>query len=208
MLVDFARASPLSLFEQPAIRVFSNLLAHFCELESQLNSTEAAQSIVAGLRDAGINFVATLPDINLAELLRAVEEERDFIHVPLCREEEGIGICAGAYLVGKKCAAIMQNGGFFNSNNAIVSTLLQYQIPLLLMIYFAGDVGDRTFGSTGSMTEPVLQALGIRYYVMRDSEDAPELIRRAQILAEDCRRPVALLLTKEVLGRRPALRSL
>jgi sulfopyruvate decarboxylase subunit alpha len=141
-------------------------------------------------------------------LLQAVEEEREFTHVPLCREEEGIGICAGAYLVGKKCAAIMQNGGFFNSNNAIVSTLLQYQIPLLLMIYYAGDVGDRTFSSTGGMTEPVLQALDIRYYVMRDSNDAPELIRRAQILTEDSRRPVALLLTKEVLGRRPALKSL
>ena len=35
------------------------------------------------------------------------------------------------------------------------------------------------------MTEPVLQALGIRYYVMRDIDDAPELIKRAQILAED-----------------------
>jgi sulfopyruvate decarboxylase TPP-binding subunit len=58
------------------------------------------------------------------------------------------------------------------------------------------------------MTEPVLQALDIRYYVMRDSNDAPELIRRAQILTEDSRRPVALLLTKEVLGRRPALKSL
>jgi sulfopyruvate decarboxylase subunit alpha len=173
-----------------------------------VNSIEAARTIVAGLRGAGINLIATLPDVNLAELLRAVEEEREFIHVPLCREEEGVGICAGAYLVGKKCAAIMQNGGFFNSNNAIVSTLLQYQIPLLLMIYYAGDVGDRTFSSTGSMTEPVLQALGIRYYVMRDNDDAPELIRRAQILAEDSRRPVALLLTKEVLGRRPALRSL
>jgi sulfopyruvate decarboxylase subunit alpha len=173
-----------------------------------VNSIEAAQSIVAGLRGAGINFVATLPDINLTDLLQAVEEEREFTHVPLCREEEGIGICAGAYLVGKKCAAIMQNGGFFNSNNAIVSTLLQYQIPLLLMIYYAGDVGDRTFSSTGGMTEPVLQALDIRYYVMRDSNDAPELIRRAQILTEDSRRPVALLLTKEVLGRRPALKSL
>jgi sulfopyruvate decarboxylase subunit alpha len=173
-----------------------------------VNSVEAAQSIVAGLRGAGINFVATLPDINLTDLLQAVEEEREFTHVPLCREEEGIGICAGAYLVGKKCAAIMQNGGFFNSNNAIVSTLLQYQIPLLLMIYYAGDVGDRTFSSTGGMTEPVLQALDIRYYVMRDSNDAPELIRRAQILTEDSRRPVALLLTKEVLGRRPALKSL
>jgi sulfopyruvate decarboxylase TPP-binding subunit len=102
----------------------------------------------------------------------------------------------------------MQNGGFFNSNNAIVSTLLQYQIPALLLIYYAGDIGDRTFSTSGAMTEPVLQALGIRYYIMRSTEDAPELIKRAQVLAEDARRPVALLLTKEVLGRRPALPSL
>ncbi|MGE5216063.1 MAG: thiamine pyrophosphate-binding protein [Chloroflexota bacterium] len=170
-----------------------------------MNPTAAAQSIANGLRDAGINLVATLPDVNLSELLREVDEARDFIHVPLCREEEGIGVCAGAYLVGKKCAIIMQNGGFFNSNNAIVSTLLQYQIPLLLLIYYAGDVGDRTFSTTGSMTEPVLQALGIRYYIMRHNADAPELIRRAQILTEDSKRPVALLLTKEVLGRRTEL---
>ena len=102
----------------------------------------------------------------------------------------------------------MQNGGFFNSNNAIVSTLLQYQIPLLLLIYYAGDIGDRTFSTTGSLTEPVLQALGIRYYVMRETEDAPELVRRAQILTEDSKRPVALLLTKELLGRRAALKAL
>jgi len=171
-----------------------------------LNSAEAAKTIVDGLKRAGINFVATLPDINLADLLREVEEDRDFIHVPVCREEEGIGICAGAYLVGKKCTAIMQNGGFFNSTNAIVSTSLQYQIPILLLIYYAGDIGDRTFSTTGSMTEPVLQALGIRYYVMRDTGDAPELIKRAQILADDSKRPVALLLTKEVLGRRPSLK--
>lgn len=175
---------------------------------SPLNSTAAAQIIVNALRGAGINLVATLPDINLSELLGEVEESRELIHVPVCREEEGIGICAGAYLVGKKCAAIMQNGGFFNSNNAIVSTLLQYQIPLLLLIYYAGDVGDRTFSTTGSLTEPVLQALGIRYYVMRETEDAPEMIRRAQILTEDSKRPVALLLTKELLGRRPALKAL
>ncbi len=173
-----------------------------------MDATEAAKTIVHGLKGAGINFIATLPDVNLADLLRELEEDRDLLHVPLCREEEGIGICAGAYLVGKKCAAIMQNGGFFNSNNAIVSTLLQYQIPLLLLIYYAGDIGDRTFSTTGSMTEPVLQALGIRYYTMRDIGDAAELIKRGQVLTEDARRPVALLLTKELLGRRRALRSL
>jgi sulfopyruvate decarboxylase TPP-binding subunit len=58
------------------------------------------------------------------------------------------------------------------------------------------------------MTEPVLRALGIRSYVMREPSDAPELIKRAQILAEDSRRPVALLLTKEALGRRAVLKSL
>jgi sulfopyruvate decarboxylase subunit alpha len=173
-----------------------------------LSAAEAAKTIVSGLKGAGINLVATLPDVNLAEVLREVDEDRELVHVPLCREEEGIGICAGGYLVGKKCAAIMQNGGFFNSNNAIVSTLLQYQIPALLLIYYAGDIGDRTFSTTGAMTEPVLQALGIRYYIMRSTEDAPELIKRAQVLAEDAKRPVALLLTKEVLGRRAALPSL
>ena len=173
-----------------------------------MTAAESAKILVNGLKDAGIGLIATLPDINLSDLLREVEEAQDVIHVPLCREEEGMGICAGGYLVGKKCAAIMQNGGFFNSNNAIVSTLLQYQIPVLLLIYYAGDIGDRTFATSGSMTEPVLRALGIRYYVMRDIDDAPELIKRAQILAEDAKKPIALLLTKEVLGRRPALKSL
>lgn len=173
-----------------------------------MNPTEAARIFVESLHGAGIQLVASLPDINLADLLREVEDSPKLAHVPVCREEEGIGICAGAYLVGQKCAAIMQNGGFFNSNNAIVSTLLQYQIPLLLLIYYAGDIGDRTFSTTGALTEPVLRALGVRYYVVRRTEDAPELLRRAQILTEDSKRPVALLLTKEALGRRPALQGI
>jgi sulfopyruvate decarboxylase subunit alpha len=167
-----------------------------------VNAEAAAQNILSGLKEAGINLIASLPDINLARLLQCIQEDPDVLHVPLCREEEGIGICAGAYLVGRKCAAIMQNGGFFNSNNAIVSTLLQYQIPLLMLIYYAGDIGDRTFSTTGSMTEPVLHALGMRFYVLRDPDQAKEILKRAQVLAEDSKRPVALLLTKEVLGRR------
>ena len=173
-----------------------------------MNASEAAQNIFGSLKGAGISLVATLPDVNLSDLLAEVESDDEVIHVPLCREEEGIGICTGAYLVGKKCAAIMQNGGFFNSCNAIVSTLLQYQIPVLLLVYYAGDIGDRTFSTSGAMTEPVLQALGIRYYILRDPVDSAELIKRAQILAEDARRPVAILLTKEGLGRRSVVPSL
>ncbi len=158
--------------------------------------------ILEGLKEAGIDLIATLPDINLRELLGLVEADDRVVHVPLCREEEGIGVCTGAYLVGKKCALIMQNGGLFNSVNGIISTLFQYQVPLLLLIYYAGDLGDRTFSTTGAATEPVLNALGIRSYILREPDEAKDLIRRTQILTMDYKRPVAILLTKDILGRR------
>jgi sulfopyruvate decarboxylase subunit alpha len=160
----------------------------------------SAAAIVAGLKKAGIDFVATLPDEKMLEVIRAVEKDPDLKHVPLCREEEGIGICAGAYLAGKKTAIIMQNAGFLNSCNALTTTSLQFQIPILMLIYYAGDIGDRGFTTLGSVTEPVLQAMGFRSYILRRREEIDGLLRGAQILAEDSKKPVAVLLTKNVLG--------
>jgi sulfopyruvate decarboxylase subunit alpha len=159
-----------------------------------------AAAIIGGLKKAGVNFIASLPDEKMLALIRALEADPGFKHVPLCREEEGIGICAGAYLAGKRSALIMQNGGFLNSCNALTTTSLQFQIPTLLLIYYAGDIGDRGFTTLGSVTEPVLQGLGIRYYILRRPEDIDEMLRGAQILADDSKRPVAVLLTRSVLG--------
>src|ERR1041384_5194127 len=164
------------------------------------NAKAAAATMVAGLKKAGIDFVATLPDEKMLELIRAVERDPDLKHVPLCREEEGIGICAGAYLAGKKTAIIMQNAGFLNSCNALTTTSLQFQIPILMLIYYAGDIGDRGFTTLGSVTEPVLEAMGVRSYVLRRSHEVNEILCGAQILAEDAKTPVAVLLTKTVLG--------
>jgi sulfopyruvate decarboxylase subunit alpha len=68
-----------------------------------------ATAILEAIKKAGIDLVASLPDINCLDLINALERDSDIIHVPLCREEEGIGICAGARLVGKKPAIVMQN---------------------------------------------------------------------------------------------------
>ncbi len=168
-------------------------------MEDQTAKTSAA-AILAGLKKAGINFVATLPDEKMLELIRAAERDTELKHVPLCREEEGIGICAGAYLAGKKTAIIMQNAGFLNSCNALTTTSLQFQIPILMLIYYAGDIGDRGFTTLGSVTEPVIQAMGFRSYVLRKREEIDEILHGAQILADDSKKPVAVLLTKSVLG--------
>jgi len=62
--------------------------------------------------------------------------------------------------------------------------------------------GDEGFSTLGSVTEPVLQGLGIRYYVSRKLDEIRTTIKGATTLAIDSRRPVAVLLTKDVLGMR------
>ena len=164
------------------------------------DAQQSAAAILDGLKKAGIDFIATLPDEKMLELIRAVEKDTAVKHVPLCREEEGIGICAGAYLAGKRPAIIMQNAGFLNSCNALTTTSLQFQIPILMLIYYAGDIGDRGFTTLGAVTEPVLHAMGFRTYVLRKREEIDDTLRGAQILADDSKKPVAVLLTKTVLG--------
>ena len=158
--------------------------------------------IVQAMKQADVNFVCSLPDANLAKLLAAVDAESEFLHVTLCREEEGIGICTGAYIGGRIPALIMQNGGLLNSCNALTTTALNFNIPVLLMIYYAGDLGDEGFSTLGSVTEPVLRGLNIRYYVLRKIEDIASTVKGAATLAIDSRKPVAVLLTKDVLGMR------
>ena len=166
----------------------------------QMDPKRSALAIVAAIKKAGIDFVATLPDEKMLEVIRTVESDSELRHIPLCREEEGIGICAGAFLAGRKTALIMQNAGFLNSCNALTTTSLQFQIPILMLIYYAGDIGDRGFTTLGSVTEPVLEAMGFRSYILRRADEVDEILRGAQILAEDAKTPVAVLLTKTVLG--------
>jgi sulfopyruvate decarboxylase TPP-binding subunit len=94
---------------------------------------------------------------------------------------------------------LMQNGGLLNSCNGLTTTALQFGIPILLLIYYAGDMGDNAFHMVGLVTEPVLQGLGIKYTVMRDPAKVKQDIAGAVIAAKSSKRPVALLLTRAVL---------
>ena len=108
-------------------------------------SIAAAEQIIAGLKEAGIDLVSSVPDINVLHLINLLYEDKQITHVPVGREEEGVGVCAGAHLGGKKTALLMQNGGLLNSCNGLTTTALQFGIPILLLIYYAGDIGDKDF---------------------------------------------------------------
>jgi len=164
-----------------------------------MGTTAGAQNILSALKAAGIDLVASVPDINMLQLINLLYEDKEITHVPVGREEEGIGVCAGAHLGGKRPAMLMQNGGLLNSCNGLTTTALQFGIPVLLLVYYAGDIGDNAFHMVGLVTEPVLDALGIKTIVMRDPAKVKQDLAGAVTLANASKRPVALLLTRAVL---------
>src|SRR5262249_45185077 len=62
--------------------------------------------------------------------------------VTVTREEEGVGLLAGAWLAGRRGALLMQNSGLGNSVNALASPCVASQIPMVLLISHRGDLGE------------------------------------------------------------------
>ena len=162
-------------------------------------SREKAAAILRSLRRGGVSVVASLPDASLGELENGLAAHKELIHVPLTREEEGIGVCTGAYLGGRRAALLMQNAGMLNSCNAITTTALQFEIPMLLLILYAGYRGDMAFPQLGQVTEPTLDALRIPHHLLDDVAKTDEVICGALLQAYNMKKPVAVLLTKGVL---------
>jgi sulfopyruvate decarboxylase subunit alpha len=152
-------------------------------------------AVYRGLKRAGIDFAASVPCINLQQLLHQVEDDREIIHIPVTREEEGVGLCAGAWMGGRKPALIMQNSGLGNSINALASLDYLYDIPLLMIISHRGCEGETIAGQVpmGSLTPKLLDAMEIPFFSPKPA-GAEETVAQAWSLAASRKRPVAVLL--------------
>jgi len=164
-------------------------------------SVTNSQLLYDTLKQCGVRLVSALPETWLVHLIRLADDDPEMILVRLAKEEEGVGISAGAHFAGVKSAMLMQNHGFLASINAIVSLAHLYKIPLLMLISYRGAFGERDPWQTqgGNVTQPVLRALGIPYDFLDSAETAAKKIRQAQALAESSLQPVALLLTRDMM---------
>ena len=153
------------------------------------------------LKDCGVRLMSALPETWLVHLIRMADDDPDVTLVRLAKEEEGVGISMGAHLAGVKSAMLMQNHGFLASVNGIVSGAQLFRVPLLMLISDRGSFGERDPWQTegGAATEPVLAALRIPVMRLDDPARVPQRIREAQTLADSSNRPVALLLTRDLM---------
>jgi len=169
-------------------------------------STTSSRLIYDALKSCGVRIISALPETWLVHLIRMADDDPDVTLVRLAKEEEGVGISAGAHLAGVKSAMLMQNHGFLASINGIVSCAQLYRIPLLMLISQRGSFGERDPWQTegGGVTENVLRALGIAYDRLEDPSHVARRITKAQTLAYSSNRPVALLLERDLMWEEQA----
>jgi sulfopyruvate decarboxylase subunit alpha len=157
----------------------------------------AAAEALAGMKEAGIDFVSGLPDgwqRNLHELIAA---DRAFRYVPVCNEGVGFSVCAGAWLGGKKPALIMENSGLRVAAEYIARISLGCGVPMVLLLSYRGDLGDTEHWAIPHriLCEPLLDALRIPYQIVRHVPDLRQAIKRAFRLSEAQLHPAAVLVS-------------
>src|SRR5881227_3232201 len=168
--------------------------------------SEAHSKVVyEGLKSAGARIYSALPETWLVHLIRMAEDDPDMTLVRLAKEEEGVGVSMGAHLAGARSALLMQNHGFLQAVNGIVSGAMLYKIPLLLVISDRGHLGERDPWQTegGKFTRRVLDALNIQRDELRAPDEVEPKIARAMTLAQSSLSPVAVLLTRELMWEEP-----
>ena len=164
-------------------------------------SAANSKIVFDALKEGGVRLISALPETWLVHLIRLADDDPGVTLVRLAKEEEGVGISMGAHLAGVKSAMLMQNHGFLASVNGIVSGAQLFRIPLVMLISDRGSFGERDPWQTegGAVTEPVLAALRIPLMRLDNPIRVAERVAHAQTLAYSSNRPVALLLTRDLM---------
>lgn len=129
------------------------------------------EKLLAILRDAGVDFTASLPCEKIKVLLEMVGGL--FFRVPLTREEEGVGICAGAALSGKRPAMFVQSSGIGNMINGLLSLTQFYELPLAVFISQRGIYKEKIAAQfpMGGRLPAILRGAGIGFSLVSSEDD-------------------------------------
>jgi sulfopyruvate decarboxylase subunit alpha len=151
--------------------------------------------LYAAIKAAGVDLLLTVPCALLAGLLRVIDAAGDIQHIYTTREEEAVGIAAGAFLGGRHPAILMQNSGLGNSVNAIKSLLEFYGIPCAFIISHRGTADEQVAAQVpmGQVTPALLACIGVDARVIEADDEIPQITDSLQSCFEG-ERSVAILL--------------
>ena len=153
-------------------------------------STKIVNDLVAN----SVSFVTTVPCKQLAGVIDELERCPEIHHVPSNKEDEGMGLCAGAFMGGKRAAIVMQNTAIGVTINTLATLIQFYRMPLPMLISYRGELGEPVACQVEMAvhTKALLAQLNIPTYHFHRESDVAELdaILKYTFM---CNKPVAVL---------------
>ena len=139
--------------------------------------------IIATLKTEQIDLVVTLPEEPTSELTETIRRDPYFTSFTVASESNGISLCAGASLGGRRCIFVTGIAGLLVGTWSLSQMGVLYGIPVLIMASYRSDIGDRS-GISGAqlfmfqqLGEPMLKALRLPYRVISKKADLQREIR-------------------------------
>jgi sulfopyruvate decarboxylase subunit alpha len=166
------------------------------QIKGKEMNAEAAKETLAALMDSGIDFAACLPDSAFQELYMPLSTQAKIDYVQVANEGDGVGICMGAWLGGKKPVLIMENTGFAVTPYALMRGPIPFGVPILLLIAHRGGFHDQRWFSVpmGWGTVPLLEAMRISSEFVTRAEDIRSAVIGAVKSMNSIQAPVAVIL--------------
>jgi sulfopyruvate decarboxylase beta subunit len=142
------------------------------------------ERLIHTLKKVQAGPVMSLPCEKIRGLLSIIDKE--FLHIGLTREEEGVGISAGAALAGKRPCMFVQSSGMGNMLNALMSLTKTYSLPLSIFVSWRGVYNEKIQAQVplGRALQGVLDACGISHTVLEKEEDLSLLEERLSMVYE------------------------
>lgn len=160
-----------------------------------------AVTILQELKRAGVDFVVSVPDSMTKALYTALAADKEVRLIPVTREEEGMGVCLGLYLGGRRPALLIQNTGVFAAVNALRGLGAGYRVPALLIVGLLGREPQvppqDSANALVRLTGPQLDLLKIPHDLLEDDSQVAVLGAALEEAGREGR-PHAVLIGEQV----------
>lgn len=153
------------------------------------------------LVEGGVEIFAYVPDGGHRVMINKSLEDNRVASIPLTTEEEGVALCAGADLGGKRAVLLMQSSGTGNCIN-MLSLQANGRFPFLAIITMRGTHGEQNPWQVpmGRAVRPCLEAIGVHCIEVERTDELKDGALAAINMAFRSEQAVALLLTQKMIG--------
>ena len=160
-------------------------------------------AIIEALVAAHVEFVVSVPDIVTSDgLLWPLSKRDDIRLVRVCKEDEGVSICAALAVCDRRAVLIMQQTGLMDSLNAIRAIAKDYRQPVCMIVGLQGKEPhlppERSSSFGVRIIPPILEIMEIKSHLVEQPDDCDMIlpaIERAYATSE----PMCIL-----IGRSPS----